>query len=267
MKLKHYLLFCYAPLFVGDVIYGVRTPFSETQKTPVVILPESQVFTKAQKQSAPLLRQKTQEIPFVIYPEEQLQLSSLLIKNLLKKEGALNTYAILTAVIKKELQSIKDNMDWINDLMERIYEISQNKPVIRANVDSLKEKQKNLNNIYIICVKELKYEPQGNCSLIVNAIKDLKELQDATQELRNSARDFLDRTRQLLSEYKNTLIIQELRGSKWETKLIDRHGAEMTKKVDRIIDGVLAPASEAFNEYAREERGRGTIGSQSNRAL
>jgi predicted nucleic acid-binding Zn-ribbon protein len=139
---------------------------------------------------------------------------------------------------------------------------------MRAILDKLNERLKNLNKAYQACIKELKYEPQGNCSLLVNVIKDLKELQDAIQELRNSVGNLLDYIRlSLPSLNQDTPEFQRLRGSKMETKLTDQHSSEATRKIDQIINGMLVPALGVFNEYAREERGRGITGSQSNRAL
>jgi hypothetical protein len=71
----------------------------------------------------------------------------------------------------------------------------------------------------------------------------------------------------LLPLNQDTPEIQGLRGSKLETKLIDQHGSEITATTDQIISYVLVPALGVFNEYAREERGQGITGTQSNRAL
>jgi hypothetical protein len=103
--------------------------------------------------------------------------------------------------------------------------------------------------------------------LLANVIKDLKELQDVTQEFRNSGRNLLNHIRLFLPQNQDAPEIQRLRGTKSETKLIDQHGGEITTTTDQIINGVLIPASEVFNECAREERGRGIIGAQSTRAL
>ncbi|MDR1906795.1 MAG: hypothetical protein LBQ03_01065 [Puniceicoccales bacterium] len=230
MESKYYLLFCLPSFFIGSVMYGTGT-FSA--------------------------------IPSVV----QVPVSPQFVRSLLRTEGALNTYARLTAMVEEKLLGIKDNIDWINDLMERINEIFKNNPEMRPDINNLNEKQKNVNNIYKACLKELKYEPLGNCSLLVNIIKDLKELQDVTQELRNYARNLLNLIRQLIPKNQDTPTIQGLRGSKLETKLIDQHGFEITETTDQIISGLLTPALEVFNEFAREERGRGLVGTQSNRAL
>jgi hypothetical protein len=174
---------------------------------------------------------------------------------------------MITATVERYLQRIRDNIDWINDLMERINEIFRNQPGMQTLLNDLNERLRILNNAYWACTKELKYEPQGNCSLLVNVIKDLKELQDITQDLRNAVRNFLDYIRLLLSLNQNTSGFQKLYGSKLETKLLDQRGFEITEIIDEIINRVIIPASEVFNERAREERGRGITGSQSIRAL
>ncbi|MDR1590739.1 MAG: hypothetical protein LBR92_01955 [Puniceicoccales bacterium] len=210
------------------------------------------------------------EVPFVskvpLLPQDA-KLSPQVIKNLLRTEGTLNTYAILTGMVEEKLLLVKNNIDWINDLIERIRETYENNLEMRAILDNLNEKQKKLSDSYQICSKELKHEPQGNCSLLVNVIKDLREVQDAIQEFRNSARNLLNHIRLFLPQNQNTSEFQRLRCSKSETKLMDQHGSEMTAITDIIINNVLIPALEAFNERAREERGRGIIGSQSKRDL
>ncbi|MDR0740729.1 MAG: hypothetical protein LBF34_03405 [Puniceicoccales bacterium] len=277
MKSKYYPLF--TSFFVGNVIYGIKVPSAvflpESKQLPFSVIENSSKAEEAyvnppeSKQLLPQLignSSKAEGILNAILPEQE-QLSPQFIKNLLRTEGTLNTYARLTAMVEKKLLAIKDNIDWINDLMERINEIFKNKPEMRAILDKLNERLKILNKAYQACIKELKYEPQGNCSLLANVIKDLKELQDVTQEFRNSTRNLLDCIRLLLSANQDISEPQRLRSTKSETKLVDQHGYEMIEIIDQIINSILIPALGAFNECAREERGRGITGSQSNRAL
>ncbi|MDR2371529.1 MAG: hypothetical protein LBD60_00010 [Puniceicoccales bacterium] len=284
MKSKYYSLF--TSLFVGNVMYGIGAPSAVSLPGQVQLLPSPlDAKLPGQAQSLPpsiidpkllgqvqFLQGQAQSLPPSIVDSKlpgqvQLPLSLQSIKNSLRTEGTLNTYAHVTAKVEKKLLAIKDNIDWINDLMERINEIFKNKSEMRAILDKLNERLKILNKAYQACVKELNYEPQGNCSLLANVIKDLKELQDAIQELRNSARNLLDCTRLLLSANQDISELQRLRSTKSETKLVDQHGYEMIEIIDQIINSILIPALGAFNECAREERGRGITGSQSSRAL
>jgi hypothetical protein len=131
-----------------------------------------------------------------------------------------------------------------------------NDPEMQEHIRNLEERRERLNNAYRAYLKELKYEPLGNCDILTNILKDLKELQEAIQGLRNAARSLLETIRQ-----------SSKLNSKNEAKLVDGCGDEVVKHIDKVIDDVIIPALKAVNAQAREERGKGIIGSPNARAL
>ncbi|MDR0417997.1 MAG: hypothetical protein LBH08_00990 [Puniceicoccales bacterium] len=192
--------------------------------------------------------------------------SSQDVKTSLKINGPLQTYAAITAKVQEMLNKVKNNIDWINDLTESINEALKNRPEVRPDLCALEDKRKQLIDAFTRCNKEIKYEPQGNCSPLVNAIKDLKELQLGIQEFKITTDKLLVVIRQIIQKNQYTPVIQSWYNSKLELKLIDRHENEIEETINQTIQIVIVSV-EAYNEAAYEERNRGSYTTPSHRSL
>ncbi|MDR0678408.1 MAG: hypothetical protein LBF44_02625 [Holosporaceae bacterium] len=200
-------------------------------------------------------------------------LSPQSLKKLVKTNGALNTYALIAAEVETNLNKMKEDIDWINDLVDEIKRKLQNKQETQNDIKNLDEKKENLNKIYKECYKELKHEPAPNCSILVNCLKDLKELQVNIQDLRNIINAIIDKLRQLLSKQgqplsqQGQLSLTDLHTSKTEGKLTNVHNDSLDRITNHIINNIIVPASEAYSEISYEERNRGLYTTSSPRSL
>ncbi|MDR1366330.1 MAG: hypothetical protein LBJ13_00235 [Puniceicoccales bacterium] len=188
------------------------------------------------------------------------------VKKILMANGALPTYALITAEVGTKIKKVKEDMDWVDDLMTNIVKALKNKKEMQSELRTLKEKYDRLREAFEKSDKELKCELRGNCGPLVNAVKDFKELQAAVQELKIAINNLLIAIRQFILENQNILITQALYSSKLEAKLAAQHGNEIEATVDQIIL-IIIIAVEAYNEIAYEERNRGLYTTQSSRSL
>jgi Mg2+ and Co2+ transporter CorA len=229
---------------VGDVIYGSTTPFFQEQER------------------LRLIALKERELPQT--PSKAWKVVPMLpsaVKDLLKTEGALATYARFTVLVEENLQYVRNGIERIKDQMERINRAFGNDPKIQAILNTSNEKLAALGSSYQACLKELKSESHGNCSPFVNVIKDLQELKEALHNFRNSLENFRDCIKQ--SALKDTRI----QGFVRELEIMIETVKTMIETADQIIDYEITPTLQVFTEHASEEWKKGTFGYQSKRAL
>jgi hypothetical protein len=192
------------------------------------------------------------------------------IKSLLKARGALNVYAKVAEIVEKNLDEMRNHIDWLNDLFDEINQKLGNVKEVRNSISTLAEKIVQLNKLYATCFKELKHEPVSNCSIFINCIKDLKEIQNIIQNLRIVIKSILDTLRSMPKvnkETNNSPDYQKFYTTKIESKLFDVHGAALEEIINKIIERIIIPAESAYNQIEYEERNKGMYTTQSRNGL
>ncbi|MDR0590745.1 MAG: hypothetical protein LBG09_02745 [Puniceicoccales bacterium] len=176
------------------------------------------------------------------------------IKNSVKSEGAASVSAKFSASAKPELEKIKDKIDWIKDLFDEIK---------AANISDLTILSKEIELMLAYhkdCFDELRSPEIGGDSAYDNCIKNLKKLQAAIQNLRNTVGTILDRVRLLAAKEDNP----DLKKMKRELKLIDDYCREIMAIIDYLIER-LTLLLRVYHECSFEIRSKGPVGTQTTR--
>ncbi|MDR3317800.1 MAG: hypothetical protein LBS71_03285 [Puniceicoccales bacterium] len=190
-----------------------------------------------------------------------------------------STRAALTtegqAYINEIIKKMQNHIEWVEDIADEFGNKLEKVPNgVKEHMEIVITKTKLMSSYFKDCFDELNFQQSGTSSPYVNCIKDLKEFQEASQNLRNVIGNisstisvFILQNESKNSSKETEKINERLKFIINELQLADKHCDKMIKLIDKIITNQLTPLLRVFSEKSYEERNRGFVGTQTSRAL
>jgi hypothetical protein len=231
---------------------------SPLKQGPISVIPanpSSATAVTTQPKPAPILTSGT-TLPLNQWTEPYVKTS-------IKNKGAASVFGEFSQFEKTELEKIKDKIEWIKDLSDEINKTLNNAEMdIRTNLTILAKDIELMLAYYKDCFDELQNFEFGGDSVYENCIKNLKKMQAAIQNLRNTVGAILERVRLMAAKEDNP----DLKKIKRELKLIDDYCREIMAIIDYLIER-LTLLLRVYHEFSFEVRNKGLVGTQTTRSL